>query len=199
VCGVERSGKCFCPPLTPQRDGDYKGLGTPLPVCARLWTACMRCTSLWHCAGLPVGIARCAGTIDPGSKGCASHTRPGWPSDGWPDGALRSGRKGTAQLNANGLGAYWIHAVSTHRLKACAMQRLTPGSRPIANMLCLRTGLGAHRIVEGGQAIPRSASINTLDVCCSSGITAQGHWRTSRWLTRRSVVLLASSLSASCQ
>ena len=142
MCGVERSGKCFCPPLTPQRDGDYKGRGTPLPVCARLFTACLRCTSLWHCAGLPVGIARCAGTIDPGSKECVFHTRPGWPSDGWPDGALRSGRKGTAQLNVNGLGAQWIHAVSTNRLKAQCMQQLTLGLQPNVGMLCLMNGLG---------------------------------------------------------
>lgn len=196
---MKRSGKCFCPPLTPQRDGDYKGRGTPLPVCARLLTACLRCTSLWHCAGLPVGIARCAGTIDPGSKGCAPHTRPGWPSDGWPDGALRSGRKGTAQLNVNGLAAQWIHAVSTNRLKTHCMQQLTLGLQPNVGMLCLMSGLRAHRITEDGLAILRSTSINALDVDRFAGITAQRHWRTSRWLTRRSVVLLASSLSASRQ
>ena len=112
------------------------------------WLAC------WH--------SRCAKTIDPGSKGCASHTRPGWPSDGWPDGALRSGRKGTAQLNINGLAAQWLHAVSTNRLKAHCMQQLTLGLQPNVGMLCLMNGLGAHRITEGGLAILRSTSINAL-------------------------------------
>jgi hypothetical protein len=112
------------------------------------WLAC------WH--------SSFAGTIDPGSEGCASHTRPGRPSDGWPDGALRSGRKGTAQLNVNGLAAQWIHAVSTNRLKAHCTQQLTLGSQPNVGMLCLMNGLGAHRITEGGLAILRSTSINAL-------------------------------------
>lgn len=86
----------------------------------------------------------------------------GWPSDGWPDGALRSGRKGTAQLNVIGLGAQWIHAVRTNRLKAHCMQQLTLGLQPNVGMLCLMNGLGAHRITEGGLAILRSTSINTL-------------------------------------
>jgi hypothetical protein len=75
---------------------------------------------------------------------------------------LRSGRKGTAQLNVNGLGAQWIHAVSKNRLKAHCTQQLTIGSQPIVGMLCLMNGLGAHRITEGGLAILRSTSINAL-------------------------------------
>jgi len=79
------------------------------------------------------------------------------------------------------------------------MQQLTLGLQPNVGMLCLMNGLGAHRITEGGLAILRSTSINALDVGRFAGITAQHHWRTSLRLTRRSVVLLASSLSASCQ
>jgi hypothetical protein len=69
VHGVERSGKCFCPPVAPQRDRDYKGRGTPFPVCARLLTARLRCTSLWRCAGLPVGIADAQGPLTQGPRG----------------------------------------------------------------------------------------------------------------------------------
>jgi hypothetical protein len=35
--GVLRSGKCFCPSLTPERCGNYKGHGTPLPLCAKVY------------------------------------------------------------------------------------------------------------------------------------------------------------------
>lgn len=79
------------------------------------------------------------------------------------------------------------------------MQQLTLGLQPNVGMLCLMNGLGAHRITEGGLAILRSTSINVLDVGRFAGITVQRHWPTSRWLTRRSVVLLASSLSAGRQ
>jgi hypothetical protein len=75
---------------------------------------------------------------------------------------LLSGRKGTAQLNVNGLAAQWIHAVSTNRLKAHCMQQLTLGLQPNVGMLCLMNGLGAHRITEGGLAILRSTSNNAL-------------------------------------
>lgn len=94
--GVERSGKCFCPPFAPQRDRDYKGRGTPFPFCARLLTARLRCTSLWRCAGLPVGIADAQGPLTQGPRGVRLTHVQGRPSNGWPGGALRSGRKGTA-------------------------------------------------------------------------------------------------------
>jgi hypothetical protein len=171
---VERSGKCFCPPFAPQRDRDYKGRGTPFPVCARLLTACLRCTSLWHCAGLPVGIARCAETIDPGSKGCASHTRPGV-------GHLTGGL--TVPCDRAAKARTVIHDGFETRDK-CAVGNI--GSGPIGSAKVVRPSFDPLRSTR-------------LDVSSSSGITAQGHWLTPRWLTRRSVVLLASSLSASCQ
>jgi hypothetical protein len=34
VVGVIHSGQCFCPSRTPQRNGNIKGRGTPLPSCA---------------------------------------------------------------------------------------------------------------------------------------------------------------------
>lgn len=40
------------------------------------------------------------------------------------------------------------------------MQQLTLGLQPNVGMLCLMSGLGAHRITEGGLAILRSTSIN---------------------------------------
>ena len=36
VTGVLKSGKCFCPSQTPERYGNYKGPGTPLPFCAEI-------------------------------------------------------------------------------------------------------------------------------------------------------------------
>lgn len=116
-CGVERSGKCFCPPFVPQHDRDYKGRGTPLPVCARLFTACLRCTSLWHCAGLPVGIAHCAGTISPGSKGCdvSRTSRGSHLTGGLTVLCGQAARHGT--VNVNGLSAQCIRAVNTNGFK----------------------------------------------------------------------------------
>jgi len=49
--------------------GTTKGRGTPFPVCARLLTARLRCTSLWRCAGLPVGIADAQGPLTQGPRG----------------------------------------------------------------------------------------------------------------------------------
>jgi hypothetical protein len=34
IVGVIHSGQCFCPSRTPQRNGNIKGRGTPLPSCA---------------------------------------------------------------------------------------------------------------------------------------------------------------------
>jgi hypothetical protein len=42
------------------------------------------------------------------------------------------------------------------------MQQLTLGLQANVSMLCLMSGLGAHRITEGGLAILRSTSINAL-------------------------------------
>ena len=36
VAGVLMSDKCFCPYRTPERCGNYKGHGTPLPFCAEV-------------------------------------------------------------------------------------------------------------------------------------------------------------------
>ena len=68
----ERLGKCFCPSRAPQRGGNHKGRGTPLPFVqvALLLAGGARAMAP---RAVPVGTTH-AGTIDPGSKGCASHT-----------------------------------------------------------------------------------------------------------------------------
>ena len=124
------------------------------------WLAC------WH--------SRCARTIDPGSKGCASHTRPG---GGHLTGGLTvpCGRAAKARTV--------IHGGFKTRGE-CAVGNM--GSGPI----------GSAKVVWPSFDPLLSAC---LDVACFTGITAQRHGYMPRWLTRRSVVLLASSLSASCQ
>jgi hypothetical protein len=42
-----------------------------------------------------------------------------------------------------------------------AAQQLTMSCQPNVNLLCLVSGLGAHKVGEGGLAILRSASVNT--------------------------------------
>lgn len=121
------------------------------------WLAC------WH--------SRCARTIDPGSKGCASHTRPG--------GSHLTG--GLAVPSGLAAAARTVIHGGFETRGECAVGNM--GSGPI----------GSAKVVWPSFDPLRSTR---LDVACFADITAQGHWLTSRWLTRRSVVLLASSLSA---
>jgi len=173
-CGVEMSGKCFCPPSVPQHERDYKGRGTPLPVCAKGVLLCLRCTSLWHRAGLPVGIARYAGTIGPRSKGCdVSRTSRGSHLTGGLTVPMRSGR------------------IRHARAEVAEVQD------PRTHAPCWRTGLKDLRIARrwsGHPSIRLSQRALTGPALLASlrRITEA----LARALTNRWVVLLASSLSA---
>ena len=65
--GAKGFGKCFCPSRAPQRSGNHKGRGTPLPFVqvALLLAGVARATGA---AFVPVGTSH-AGSIDPRSKG----------------------------------------------------------------------------------------------------------------------------------
>ena len=130
MCGVERSGKCFCPPWVPQHTRTTRDSGHHSRFVQRSFTACLRCTSLWRCAGLPVGIARCAGTISPGSKGCdVSRTSRGSHLSVGLTVPMRSGRIGHSRAEA------------------------TRVQDPRTHAPCRRTGLKALRMRKGGLAI----------------------------------------------
>jgi hypothetical protein len=57
--------------------GNAKDTGHHSRCRARLCGARLRCTSHWRRVGVPVGTREHAGTIDPGSKECASRTSGG--------------------------------------------------------------------------------------------------------------------------
>ncbi len=152
---------------------DYKGLGTPLPFCAKVFTACLRCTSLWRCAGLPVGIALCAGTMGPGSKGCdVSRTSRGSHLTGGLTVPMRSGRIGHARAEATRVQDP-THACAVLENRAQGPSDAQRWSGHPCDPLSQRALTGAVLLV----------SLRRITVL------------SARALTNRWVVLLASSLS----
>ena len=109
----QRVGKCFCPSRTPQRVGITRDAGHHSRLCNLLY-----CSPALHALlaprAVPVGTTR-AGTIDPGSKGCASHTSGFDPLTGDRAALQRSGRCSAMQV----------------RFKTAP---LVSGSRPVASI-----------------------------------------------------------------
>ena len=177
---VIHSGRCFCPSRTPQRNGNIKGRGTPLPFCADLFLHGLPGTAL---ASVTLAVASRATDRAPAASAasrvsgvCARSIRP-WALEGriplvagssrttvrgyrLRQGARHAGpslapaprnRLPGAAFGASSLPA---HRVVTTRIAGAAFNKFSclaaAGSREIGRLGCPTCGLAMRDVHQSG-------------------------------------------------